>query len=338
MLATRLLGVPGGLRTILIGLVAVVLVLAGLGWYWSFEPDEFEPIQVAATRTGLAPEALVPGTVIVATTIEIASQLLDKPGGYLSNDMFPPVTPYLMDNMPNWEWGVLVQLRDIAKSLRNDFSRSQSQAKQDEDLATAEPQFNFPNDSWLLPATEDEYRKGIEGLSRYLGRLHDQNASDAQFYARADNLQKWLETVGQRLGDLSQRLSASVGERRVDTALAGDPGSVQSTRSPDELNLRTPWLEVDDRFYEARGAAWAILHLLRAAQSDFASVLKTRNAEAALRQVVRELEGTQAAMWSPVILNGSGFGLFANHSLVMASYLSRANASLQDLRKQLERG
>jgi hypothetical protein len=43
-------------------------------------------------------------------------------------------------------------------------------------------------------------------------------------------------------------------------------------------------------------------------------------------------------MWSPVILNGSGFGLFANHSLVMASYVSRANAGISDLRALLSRG
>jgi hypothetical protein len=41
---------------------------------------------------------------------------------------------------------------------------------------------------------------------------------------------------------------------------------------------------------------------------------------------------------SPVILNGSGFGIFANHSLVMASYISRANAAVIDLRKLLEDG
>ena len=28
--------------------------------------------------------------------------------------------------------------------------------------------------------------------------------------------------------------------------------------------MRTPWLEIDDRFYEARGAAWALVHLLKA--------------------------------------------------------------------------
>jgi hypothetical protein len=39
-----------------------------------------------------------------------------------------------------------------------------------------------------------------------------------------------------------------------------------------------------------------------------------------------------------VILNGTGFGLVANHSLVMASYISRANAAVIDLRDLLEQG
>ncbi|HBM22224.1 MAG TPA: DUF2333 domain-containing protein, partial [Alcanivorax sp.] len=51
-----------------------------------------------------------------------------------------------------------------------------------------------------------------------------------------------------------------------------------------------------------------------------------------------ELEATQQTLWSPVILNGSGFGVFANHSLVMANYITRANASLVDLRKLLQEG
>jgi len=41
---------------------------------------------------------------------------------------------------------------------------------------------------------------------------------------------------------------------------------------------------------------------------------------------------------SPVILNGSGFGLFANHSLVLASYLSRAHSAVIDLRELLQQG
>ena len=41
---------------------------------------------------------------------------------------------------------------------------------------------------------------------------------------------------------------------------------------------------------------------------------------------------------SPMILNGSPFGFFANHSLVMANYVSRANAAIIDLKSLLNRG
>ncbi|NBU26368.1 MAG: DUF2333 family protein [Gammaproteobacteria bacterium] len=57
-----------------------------------------------------------------------------------------------------------------------------------------------------------------------------------------------------------------------------------------------------------------------------------------LQQVIRELEEAQAPLGSPVVLNGSSFGLFANHSLVLANYLSRANATIIELRALLERG
>jgi hypothetical protein len=71
---------------------------------------------------------------------------------------------------------------------------------------------------------------------------------------------------------------------------------------------------------------------------DFADVLDKKNARVSLRQIIRELEPTQETLWSPMILNGSGFGMLANHSLVMASHISRANAAMSDLRRLLEQG
>ena len=161
---------------------------------------------------------------------------------------------------------------------------------------------------------------------------------DAQFYARADNLRYWLTTVNTRLGSLSQRLSASVGKRRLNTDLAGEEGASQSTIAPGDLDVTTPWMEIDDVFFEARGTAWALIQFLRAAEVDFADVLRKKNAQVSLQQIIRELEGTQEPIWSPMILNGSGFGLMANHSLVMASYISRANAAIIDLRDLMSQG
>ena len=138
---------------------------------------------------------------------------MDKPGGYLSNDVSLPGV--WMDNIPNWEYGVLIQVRDLSRAMRKDFSRSQSQSTEDMDLAVAEPQFNFDSESWMLPSSEGEYRTGVNALTRYLDRLSDGQQSKAQFYARADNLTRWLGDVETRLGSLSQRLSASVGSETI---------------------------------------------------------------------------------------------------------------------------
>jgi hypothetical protein len=53
---------------------------------------------------------------------------------------------------------------------------------------------------------------------------------------------------------------------------------------------------------------------------------------------MRELEGALAPLRSPMILNGGGYGLFANHSLVLASYISRAHSAVIDLRSLLAQG
>ncbi len=318
-----------------VGLMTLLAIMAGLSVYWSQEPGPLEIQRV--TRAQLSPELEpVTGSYTTATLIGVIEVLLDKPGGYLSNDVMLPSV--WMDNMPNWEFGALVQVRDLARSLRNDMSRSQSQSIENEYLAIAEPQFNFNNDSWILPATENEYRKGIKTLHQYLNDLSINANQGTQFYARADNLRDWLSIVEKRLGSLSQRLSASVRQERVNTDLAGEPDATQSTNTPDRLSIKTPWLEVDDVFYEARGSTWALVQILHAIELDFQAILKKKNALISLRQIIRELEAAQQPIFSPMVLNGRGFGLVTNYSLVMSSYISRANAAVIDLRDLLQQG
>ena len=67
-------------------------------------------------------------------------------------------------------------------------------------------------------------------------------------------------------------------------------------------------------------------------------MLNRKNAITSLQQIIRELEMSQQPVSAPVIVNGEGFGLLANHSLVMASYISRANAAIIDLRELLSQG
>lgn len=311
-------------------LIALVCIASITGWHWSREPQRD---YIALTR---GQQPFVVGYATVDTAIRTCGWLLDKPGGYLSNDIAPPSV--WLDNMPNFEFGVLEQCRDMARVLRDRFSRSQSQSTEDADLAIAQPAFNYSNDSWILPATESKIREGLDALRSYRSRISDPTDRDAQFFARADNLSDWLALVELRLGSLSQRLSASVGQTRINTDFAGEPNAESSTAREMEIEVRTPWLEIDDVFFEARGAAWALLQFMRAIERDFAAVLADKNATVSIRQIMRELDSALGSISSPIILNGKGFGFFANHSLVLASYLSRAHSAIIDVRALLEQG
>ncbi|MGH1440546.1 MAG: DUF2333 family protein [Cellvibrionaceae bacterium] len=326
------------LRIVLGLIVLYLLIILILGFYWSREPELFfwqeERGNNNVVTAPISPDTV--GSVTTSSLIMVADTLLSKSGGYLSNDILPP--GLLLDNIPNWEFGVLVQVRDMSKAFREVFSRSQSQSTEDRDLVIAEPRFNFDSESWLLPSSESVYREAIEKLNSYHTRLVDPTQAGAQFYARTDNLEFWLGSVEKRLGSLSQRLSASVGKSRLNTDLAGEADAAQSTPVAKEVNVKTPWLEIDDVFYESRGATWALIHFLKAVEHDFSDVLEKKNATVSLQQIIRELEATQVSVFSPMVLNGSGFGMLANHSLVMASYISRAHAAIIDLRELLTQG
>jgi len=319
-----------------LAVVTLMVALTILAMVWSREPAQFDVRQAAINLLEGGEKKLLTGHVTTGALITVADTLLTKPGGYLSNDVTPPTV--FLDNIPNWEFGALVQVRDLARALRNDMSRSQSQSLEDADLAEAEPHFNFDNDSWLIPPTEGKYRSGINATMKYFYRLSDPRRTNTQFFARADNFRDWLAIIEKRLGSLSQRLSASVGRVRVNTNLAGEPAAERSTPEPRLMMVKTPWLKIDDVFFEARGSAWALIHFLKAAEIDFYQVLLKKNAVVSLRQVIRELEATQEAIWSPIILNGRGFGFVTNHSLIMANYISRANAAVIDLRNLLKEG
>lgn len=318
---------------------AVVLtVLIILGAWWGSEPGQFNIMDEAEKRAKETHETenLPIGYVYTNTLAHIAEVLLHKPGGYITNDVGPPGV--LLDNVPNWEYGALVMLRDASSALRNHFARDQSQSAEDPDLAVAEPYFYFENDSWALPSTEAEYQKGVEALHKYMTRLqhYGGNVKQAQFYSRADNLWQYTEVVIKRLGGLSTRLTANTAGANF------GPGLTELEKEEAEKQgtpvAKVTWLEIDDVFYEARGASWALLHILRAIKHDFKDILLDKRAMRTVDIMIKALESSLQPILSPLILNGDGYGLFANYSLTMANYIARCNAAALDLRDIMNRG
>ncbi len=204
-------------RTAGLFLVTYLVIVVVLGMIWSTSPGPFDVKEKALGMVNNDPAKLVAGVVTVATAIGIAETLLNKSGGYLTNDITPPGV--YLDNIPNWEFGALTELRGFTSALRNDFARAQSQSVEDADLQLAEPRFNYESNSWVFPSTESEYRGGVTLLKAFMGRLYDEKQDDGQFVARADNLGAYLQVVEKRLGSLAQRLSYAVGQAHLDTDL-----------------------------------------------------------------------------------------------------------------------
>lgn len=314
-----------------------MLVVANvLMFIWSDEPDTFNVQQITTEFNEKHGLETVAGSHTMATTIHMSDVLLNKTGGYLSNDVTYPSV--FMDNIPRWEFGVVEIQRVMALSLRKDLSRSQSQSQENKDLINAQTAYNNDHAKWMLPSAESKYNESMNSMIAFTKDMADPSKSEAQFYTRADNLRDLLEELSKKLGSLSQGLSEASPNVRVNTDLANDATAEQSTATSKYVPVKTKWNKIDDVFYEARGQSWAMLHILKAVKYDFDSVLKKKNAHASLDQIIKELEDAQQPVGSLIILNGEGFGHIPNHSFIMANYISRANAAIIDLIDLLNRG
>ncbi len=266
------------------------------------------PIRFQSTTTPrLTPQLRAlpssPATRPLQRVARLAETLLDKRGGYLSNDIFPPGV--WLDNVPSWEFGVLVQIRDMSREMRLDFSRSQSQSAEDPDLSEAEGKFYLGQRELGIPG----HRRRIPQRHSVSRTLHapprrPEPAQCGVLSARGQSAQ--LAHGG---FDAPRQLVAAPQQCCWKAPAEYRPRRRQSTYrqpAPGETEVKTPWLEIDDVFYEARGHTWALLHLLHAIDHDFKDVLEKKNARVSLQQIIRELEPTQAPIWSPMVLNGDG--------------------------------
>lgn len=303
-------------KPLLVLVVLYLIVCLGLGIWWSRRPADIDIAQVTAVQdagSDAAPTSR--GAVMVAALAATVETLLDKPGGFLRNDVFPP--GIWLDNMPSWEYGVLGQARVMAQALPA-LSGGSSPA-----LSVIQDGLNADSEDWLYPTAERSYAKALGALQGLLGNL---GQGGSGFAASGDGLADWLLQVAQRFRRETQHLLAN----------ADDPEALRELGVDDaDLPESTPWFHIDNTFYEARGEAWALTQLLRAAQRDYADLFAKTDADGRLERLIAELELAQRRVWSPVILNGSGFGIFANHSLVLANHTKVVADLARELAGQL---
>ncbi len=266
------------------------------------------------------------GAVFIRTNQALIEQLYRN---WLPNDLYWPTI--FLDNMPNFQIGVLEVVRYNSRVLRDNLSRMRTTDKID---PMAEGAFtSLSNDpyKWWFPRAENKWKKAHEDLEVfYLNFL----AGESHFYPRADNLAVLLEQYASLMGGVNTRLINA--PRDIREVLSLDNDKKNGLNNSKKVDVDIPWYHIDDNFYYAQGVAYALYGSFRAIRVDFIDVLEDKNS---LELVDKILEDLRRCDFEPlVVFNGDLESVFANHSLNLSGVFNDARQKVNSLIISLKQG
>jgi hypothetical protein len=248
-------------------------------------------------------------------TVAMMSALLDREvNGYGWKPNNPWIYPTaLMDNMPNYQLGILSSLRPVGLELRDSVGRLRGSGGTDADLEAAYSAISYAPDRWFIGSkfpflgmsSESQYRDAIKGLRSYNARVGNGRAT---YERRVDTLVRLLDRLSLSLGNASNEL-----DKRMQT-----PGGLFDTTA-------------DDVFYRAKGQCYAAYLLLSAMRNDYSGVVRDRAVANLWADMMDELK--QAVALDPwIVSNGkSDDVLVQNHLARQGVHLERARQRLREI-------
>lgn len=296
-----------------LAIAAVVLLLVYyLGGAWWIHKIDDDPHFMPAEPTAGG-----------SLAVDMAAALIDREvnvHGWPANDpFFMPGS--ILDNMPNYQTGMIYALSRFAIELSDQLGRSRGSSSIDPDLDRAAGLLKYPGDIWIFDlsrslaptaSSESQYREARRALLAFNQRLAAQQAT---FDIRADNLIETLERFNSDLGSMSGT---------IDQHLRDNSGWL--------LNF-----QVDDIFYQTKGRLYGYYMIIKALGEDFRSVLKERNLESVWDQMLENAR--QAATQQPwVVLNGSPSSQFIpSHLATQGFLLLRLRTQLREISNVLQK-
>lgn len=224
-------------------------------------------------------------------------------------------TPYF-DNKAAFQRGINEAARRVSRQFVDTLGRVRGTSRIDINLQKAREQLNYSEDAWYLSlkgpqiSTPSKYREAIESLGKFNESLVK---CEAQFDARADNLQKFLDEIASAIGSTSDILRG-----RMEESDAG-------------------WFDTraDDRFWFAYGQLYAYYGMMSGASSDFKSVFRDRSLTKVWERSEDQLRS--ALNIQPVIISNGGESswIMPSHLATMGFYLLRVRANLTEMRDVL---
>jgi hypothetical protein len=250
-------------------------------------------------------------------SVAMAAALIDREvvqNRWVANDPFF-MAPSALDNMPNFQQGVVSALARFAFELTDQIGRTRGTSQTDPDLQEAAGQLQYQGTVWifdlstsLAPTVTSEARYAAAGkaLRNYNERLA---TGAAVFERRADNLLATLDRFALDLGASSATIDKHITEHS---------GSLID-------------LQADDIFYGIKGQTYAYYLLLRELGDDYANVIAERQLTGAWTKMLESMQ--HAAELSPlVVVNGSPEGqLLPSHLAAQGFYLLRARTKLREI-------
>jgi hypothetical protein len=295
-----------------IGGTAVAVVIALVLYY---------PIGMLLTHTidddiNFTPPADVQtegGSQSVATTVALIEREV-RDHRWVANDPFF-MAPSALDNMPNFQQGIIGALARFAFELTDQLGRTRGSSQTDPDLQKASGQLQYEGDVWvfdlktgLLPtvASEKRYLAAAQALRDYNRRLASGNAV---FERRGDNLLATLDRITLDLGSSSATIEQHIAE-----------ASGQFIDS-----------KADDIFYGIKGQTYAYYMLLNALSQDFRGVIAERDIGNVWSQMLDSLRyAVQLSPW--VVVNGDPDSqVQPSHLAAQGFYLLRARTKLREI-------
>lgn len=218
---------------------------------------------------------------------------------------------YILDNMPNFQIGVIGAVKDIASVMRKFDQNTDAQKKE---IKKAYQYLLYSPKIWLMtrkgkfnlaPSSNAQYRKAAAELYQF--------GKDGVYYAKAADLDALLRKINTGLLNL-----------------AGRNETQQSEHATDWTDTKS-----DDLFYYNRGYAYAMWQITKVMGADYREIILKHNMYTEWTYLVGSLK--KAAELKPaVVRNGTAKSMFTpNHLIMQNYYLLRAITAAEKIRNKL---
>jgi len=233
---------------------------------------------------------------------------MDSLFGWSVNDLIISPTRWL-DNRANRQRGVIFASRMLINFFSTNLAKYGKVDAENELLKEArEKYFAYTEDSWWLPSTEGQYRKGIGLLREYEDKLAE---GEAVYNMRSDDMYNMLTFI--------------IGSQFLDQPLG------LLVQPNDEVS----YTDLDDRIYYTQGVVLVLRDFIRTFVTLYPEV-KEKGGEENIRIAFREME--QICTFDPlIVLRGEHDSVAADHRGKMARYLIHIRERINDLAQSIRR-